>query len=728
MKKTLLSTLFILGSAFTVQAQLPTEMTSGIQTVMDNLTSTVLTDTGEATGVSFAVYVPGYGSWQGASGVASPGEPLTVNHTMGIGSHSKLYTAVILLKLQEQGLVSLDNPISQYITTPIPNVDMTATVRQLLKHEVGVFDPQNDGWEAFWGNVFNDPTVFWSYQDYYTMIEQPLFSKGTAFAYSNVGYSIAANIIQNVTGNSYSHNLHQYITTPLGLDMTFDGAEDTTALDAVQESQSYTVDFWWPRLGSVAAASLNRGAGSIVATPEDVVDFYKALFHESFLSEASMQQLLDFESASGFGLGIREGFQILTNEEVFFHSGSYIGFISNVLYERRSGAITFIVNNTNQIPGSTYEAIYNPYLQYFPKKVNDAGISKIVSPRSSVCSQSVAPVVILKNFGSAALTSATINYQVDNGTPQTFNWTGSIASGGDLEVTLPVLTAVGGNHNLKIWTTAPNGAPEGNLYNDSRNSTFTVNTGNSLPSTFSEGFEGTTINVNTWSPEHHISREWGRTELSSKSGNASLVKNNFENVNIGSISYVDLPMLHLASGSQQLSFSYAYSAGVDTNDSLEILVSADCGATWSSLYNEAGTSLSQGLVYGGGWGYFPQTDDEWRNETISLDGYADSDILIRFKQVNDMGNTLFLDDIYVGSALGIADRDKNGINVYPNPATDKVTISGLADGTIVSLSNISGQKLLEVTVNGDTAIDMGSLAKGMYFLNTAKGSAKIIKK
>jgi len=728
MKKILLNTLLLTGVTFSAQAQLPTEMTNGIQAVMDNLTSTVLTDTGEATGVGFAMYIPGYGSWQGASGVASPGEPLTVNHTMGIASHGKLYTAVILLKLQEQGLVSLDSPISQYITTPIANVDMTVSIRQLLKHESGIFDPVNDGSDAFWANVFDDPSVFWDYQDFYTMIEQPLFSKGTAFAYSNAGYTIAANIIQNVTGNSYSHNLHQYITTPLGLDMTFDAAEDTTALDAVQESQSYTIGFWWPRLGSVAAASLGRGAGSIVATPQDVVDFYKALFHESFLSDGSMQQLLDFENASGFGLGIREGIWTPNNDEIFFHGGADIGFLSEVIYNRRSGAITFLIYNTNQIPGSTYAALYDPYLQYFPKKVNDAGISKIISPRSAECSINVAPVVVLKNFGSAALTNATINYQVDNGMPQTFSWTGNIASGEELQVTLPVLTAVAGNHNLKIWTTAPNAAPEGNLYNDSRNSTFTVSTGNSLPSTFSEGFEGTTLNVHIWNPEHAISREWGRTELSSKTGTASLVKNNFENFNIGSVSYIDLPMIHLAAGSQQLSFSYAYSAIEDTNDSLEVLVSTDCGVTWVSLYNEEGTSLSQGLVYDGIWGYYPQTDAEWHNETVSLDEYSDSDIMIRFKQVNDGGNTLFLDDINVGSTLGTDDVNKNIVKVYPNPASDKVTVVGLHEGTVVSLYNVSGQKLLEVVANGDTPIDISSLAQGMYFLSTPNATAKIIKK
>jgi len=67
------------------------------------------------------------------------------------------------------------------------------------------------------------------------------------------------------------------------------------------------------------------------------------------------------------------------------------------------------------------------------------------------------------------------------------------------------------------------------------------------------------------------------------------------------------------------------------------------------------------------------------------------------------------------------------ILVYPNPVTEKVIISGLTDGTIVSLYTISGQKLMEVTVNGDTTMDMGSLAKGMYFLTTADACTKVIK-
>ena len=731
MNKKLLSTLLVAaGFAITAQAQIPTEMTDRFQTVMDSLTANVhTTGTNESLGISFAITIPGYGSWQGVSGQAGGGVPLTTDMTMGIASHSKLYTAVILLKLQEAGVLSLDDAIGEHFDAPIPNVDMTITIRQLLQHQSGIYDSSNEGNVVFWENVFTDWTVFWDYEDLYTMIEAPNFSKGTAFRYSNMGYSIAANIIENATGNSYSHNLHQYITTPLGLDMTFDAAEDTEALDAIQESQSYTVDTWWPRLGSVAAASLIRGAGSIVATPQDVVDFYQALFNTQFLSEQSMEQLLDFEKSSVYGLGIQTAYSPSKERDILYHGGSWVGFLSEITHDPLTGASYYMSWNSDQLDVYMAPPLHIAYADYFPKKVNDAGIFKVVSPVTFNCAATQLPVVELRNYGSNALTSVAVNYKVDNGTAQVHNWTGNLASGESVEINLPAIAASEGNHTLTAWTSVPNASSEGNLYNDQAVANFIVNPADNLPATFSEGFEAETSLLHIWNTDNTKAHQWGVTPLVSNSGNRSLGKDSMFNANIGGEEFIDLPILHLGAGSQQLNFSYAYRTYGDLDNSLEVLVSDDCGTTWTSIFNKQGSELGYGQIYETIYfaPYYPMTDDEWHDETVSLDNYTNDNLLIRFKQVNGGGGNIYLDDIYVGSALGIADRNSNMIKVYPNPASDKVTVVGLPEGTVVSLHTISGQKLMEVVANGDTAIDISSLAKGMYFLNTAKGSAKIIK-
>lgn len=454
--------LFLAGCAFGAHAQIPTEMTERYQTVMDSLTANVLTTgTGETIGISFAITIPGYGSWQGVSGQADDGVPLTTNMTMGIASNSKLYLSVIMLRLQEEGVLSLDDQISNWLPEPLPNVDGTITIRQLLLHQSGLFDIVNDGSDVFWANVFDDWDHFWTYPEMLTMVEAPEFAKGTAFQYSNTGFALAAYIIQTATGNSFSHNLHQYITQPLNLTMTFDAAEDTAALDAIDESASYTIDIWWPRLGSTAAASLARGMGSIVTTPRDVVAFYQALFNTPFLTEDSMQELMAFEAGSGYSLGLQRRYSPAVGADIYGHGGSYIGFLSEAFYDPKTGASFFIISNSDQVDTFIDPYIIRTYKDYFPKKANDAGVSRILSPHGGICGEGVAPVIVLKNFGSNALTAVTINYQVDNGAAQTQSWSGTIASGQTQEVTLPSVATTEGSHNLSVWTTLPNGTTEG---------------------------------------------------------------------------------------------------------------------------------------------------------------------------------------------------------------------------------------------------------------------------
>ena len=78
--------------------------------------------------------------------------------------------------------------------------------------------------------------------------------------------------------------------------------------------------------------------------------------------------------------------------------------------------------------------------------------------------------------------------------------------------------------------------------------------------------------------------------------------------------------------------------------------------------------------------------------------------------------------------LGINHRELAKIIAYPNPATDKVTITGLPVGTAMSLYNFSGQKLLNIMSNDIMAIDISKFPGGIYILKTVQGAVKIIKK
>jgi hypothetical protein len=96
----------------------------------------------------------------------------------------------------------------------------------------------------------------------------------------------------------------------------------------------------------------------------------------------------------------------------------------------------------------------------------DAGITAITSPIALPCENNVAPVVTLKNFGATTLTSVIIHTQLDNGTIQNYNWTGTLTQNQSTNVTLPGITYTAGNHTFKAYTESPNGQQDEVISND----------------------------------------------------------------------------------------------------------------------------------------------------------------------------------------------------------------------------------------------------------------------
>jgi hypothetical protein len=107
----------------------------------------------------------------------------------------------------------------------------------------------------------------------------------------------------------------------------------------------------------------------------------------------------------------------------------------------------------------------------------DIGISGIISPSGTSCESSISPIVSLINYGSATITSASIHYNLNGSGNNTYNWTGSLASGMSANVTLPAISTPNGTHSIYVWTTLPNGTSDQNTSNDQRSSTFAVTSG-----------------------------------------------------------------------------------------------------------------------------------------------------------------------------------------------------------------------------------------------------------
>lgn len=107
----------------------------------------------------------------------------------------------------------------------------------------------------------------------------------------------------------------------------------------------------------------------------------------------------------------------------------------------------------------------------------DAQLLSITDPDGVYCATSVTPQVTIRNAGTTTLTSVDIDYDIDGGTNQTFNWTGSLATGATEVVNLASQSPGSGAHTFNVSLDNPNGGTDENTANDGDNSSFTISTG-----------------------------------------------------------------------------------------------------------------------------------------------------------------------------------------------------------------------------------------------------------
>ncbi len=366
----------------------------------------------------------------------------------------------------------------------------------------------------------------------------------------------------------------------------------------------------------------------------------------------------------------------------------------------------------------------------------DCGIYSIIYPAGFDCSGNLAAVVNLQNYGNTTITNCTINYKIDAGAVNTFTWYGNLASQTSMQVTLPALASTPGAHTYTAFTTLPNGSADVLVANDSKTVSYTtVTTPATLP--FFEGFETATMPPAGWvrvNPDNLTT--WNRSTTVHYTGAASAYMDNYNYNAIGQRDELVTPPLDLTSSlTPSLTFQVAYQPySTTTNlDTLIVEVSADCGLTWSSVYNKSGSTL--GSVAGVNTSAFvPTTTSQWRQETVSLAAYhTSSSFLVRFINACQYGNQLYIDDINIAGPAGIAElNNKPVVNLFPNPINDILTLEyTLAQTAAVSVKmfDIQGREITElVSEKGKAAgkysssFDMKGYKAGMYFIAVTTGN------
>lgn len=284
----------------------------------------------EASGAAAAIVRNGTVVWQGQAGVISPGSNTPVNaDTLFVhASASKMVTAVMTLRLAEQGLVDLDNTIDHYLPAGVPGAAQV-TVRQLLRQTSGypdLYDTRPDLVTRMLTNAALTRADLISY------VGAPISTQGK-FEYSNTNYVLLGEVIERASGKTFAQVYQQEVVLPLGLNRAFvtPRPRDEFA-QGVEGSGDEAINYFDLTAGlpnSLYGEAF--GDGPVAGTATDGALFLDGLMHGRLLQSEMLGQMLDFDPESGYGMGIIGNLSD-PNGLPISHAGSWAGYTSELAF------------------------------------------------------------------------------------------------------------------------------------------------------------------------------------------------------------------------------------------------------------------------------------------------------------------------------------------------------------------------------------------------------------
>jgi D-alanyl-D-alanine carboxypeptidase len=344
-----------MGATAIADSPLEPALTTELQHLLDEAVAD-----GFVPGAVLSVSVPGYTSWTGASGLADreQGVAMEPNTLVRIASVSKMFTAVVVLQLIEEGTIKLDAPIATWLPDVVPNAD-TITVRQLLQQTSGLYDYLED--RAFVGQTQREPSREWIPEELVAYATQFPTNPAGRWDYSSTNYVILGMLVEQVTGQSLAQQMRQRIFEPLGMRQTF---------FLPQEPIQGTLAHGYTKGTDITGASMSFAfaTANIATTAEELQRFGRALFRENLLRPETRDLMFQFVSGRGqydmpkleYGLGVMRN-QLPINDEVagqprspkaglvLGHIGGYGGFRAALWYAPESNVVIALSLNQAQV-------------------------------------------------------------------------------------------------------------------------------------------------------------------------------------------------------------------------------------------------------------------------------------------------------------------------------------------------------------------------------------------
>lgn len=289
------------------------------------------------------VYTRAYGSARLATD-KSPAVPAAPEMRYSIGSISKQFTATAILLLQEQGKLSLDDPVGKYIPGLTRGGDVT--IRQILSH--------TSGYQDYWPEDYVMTTMFHpetAQQIIDTWGKKALdFEPGTQWQYSNTNFVIAGAIVEKVTGTPYFDFLTEHIFRPL--DMTSVWNSDQIELTRDDATPYYRHALGPLRVAPEEGPGWMFAAGELAMTAHDLALWDESLLAQSILKPESYKQMfteVTLKDGKGTHYGLGVSVRDSNGHRTIEHSGEVSGFVSDNQVLIDDGAAVVVLTNQDAV-------------------------------------------------------------------------------------------------------------------------------------------------------------------------------------------------------------------------------------------------------------------------------------------------------------------------------------------------------------------------------------------
>lgn len=362
----------------------------------------------------------------------------------------------------------------------------------------------------------------------------------------------------------------------------------------------------------------------------------------------------------------------------------------------------------------------------------DMGINSIVPASGNFydCGNGLDSVIIsasISNLGFNTASGFSLSYSINSGNPVTEPFTGSMAFGQTTTFVFATTAdlSAGGTFTIEVSLSYA-----GDLFLNNNTQTSTINVALAATAPLLEDFQGAVFPPVYWDTlNSNPTYTWKRmTGITGSNGTSTSVAV-FDNCgyNAGGASDGLVTQLYDISSLPYplMTFDLAYREWTGYVDALRVDVSTDCGVSFvpSGYYKE---SPALSTVPSSTACFTPTTGSDWRRDSVDLSGFAGNSIILKFVNIGNYGNLVFIDNVNVQEnyllSSGVIEVVPQ-IAVYPNPSAgifnlDMKNIPGtVIHAKVFDVSGrLAGEKQLKNSSRVQAVIDLSNQPPGIYYL------------